>query len=290
MDHNGVNTLILGEIASAIIKEKAKFVTFSGDLVLGSKNDAEVESQLKTWLGVMQPVYNAGIKVFAVRGNHESYSQHPTEPWLKVMAGKYAMPNNGPKGEKDLTFSVVYKNALIVGFDQFQTDKARVNQPWLDSVLKKNPKQHLFVMAHEMAFRAGEHTDNMDNDAPARDKFWHSLANAGGRTYFSGHDHLYDHTAFSAPGWPANKSIHQYVLGTAGAPFYHKNDHDGANGDWLQTPIKHIEDEFGYAVVDVDGPKVTITFKTRKSPGVYTAADTWSYIVPIRAAAKKKTS
>ena len=282
--------MILGEIANAIIKEKAKFVAFSGDLVLGGKTDAEVESQLQTWLGVMKPVYNSGLKVYAVRGNHETYCQHPNDVWQKTFVGKYAMPSNGPAGEKGMTYSVAYKNALIVGFDQFQTDKARINQPWLDGVLKKNQKQHLFLMAHEMAFRAGKHTDNMDNDVPARDAFWSSIAKAGGRTYFSGHDHLYDRTAISAPGWPSNKAIQQYILGTAGAPFYHSNDHDGANSTWIQSPIKHIEDEFGYAVVDVDGPKVTITFKTRKAPGVFVAADTWSYIAPIHVAPKKKTS
>lgn len=288
MDQDGVNVQILGELTRAFIKEKPKLIMFSGDLVYGANTGEELATQLRTWLKVMKPVYDAGIKVYAVRGNHESYGKGGVAIWRKLMSGRYGMPDNGPKGEKDLTFSVSYKNALLVGFDQFVTDKARVNQTWLDETIKKHPKQHLFLMAHEMAFRAGEHEDNMDNDPAARDRFWNSIARAGGRTFFCGHDHLYDHTAFYAPGWPESKAIHQFIVGTAGAPFYHANKHDGANGDWQQTAISHIQDRFGYLVVDVDGPKVTLTFKIRTGPGTYSVADTWSYVVPVKAPKQRK--
>ncbi len=289
MDVNGVNTLILGEIAQMALREKPAFLLFSGDLGVGGKTDAQIESQWNTWFESMAPVFNAGIRVYTVRGNHDIFGQHPAQNWRKAFQGKYAMPANGPTPEKDMTYSFSYKNALIVGLDQFQGEKAHVNQAWLDRTLRTDKKQHLFVFAHKMAFRVGVHVDNLDNDVVARDRFWNSIAAAGGRTFFCGHDHLYDHTAFTASGWPMKKAIHQFLIGTAGAPFYHGNDRNGANGPWLQTPISHIEDKFGYTVVDVDGPKVTITFKARQAPGVYVAADTWSYLAPVREFPKKRS-
>lgn len=281
MDVNGVNVTINKEIASAAIKEKAKFILYTGDLVSGAKTDKEVESQLQTWLVAMKPAYDAGVKVYVCRGNHETYCENPALVWRKTFKGKYAMPQNGPKGEEDISYSLPYKNAMILSVDDYSVGKERVNQAWVDGVLKANKKPLVFVFSHEMAFRGGDHKDNLDADPAARDRFWNSLKSAGVRAYFCGHDHLYDHSAIGGPGRLPDPAIHQFIVGTAGAPFYHGDDHGGANSNWTVTPVKHIEQTFGYAVVDVNGSKVTITFKGRVSPGVYKPMDTWGYTASV---------
>jgi len=278
-DHNGVNTVIMAELAKAMVGERPKFVLFSGDLIAGPKTDAEMESQLTTWLGLMKPVYDAGIKVYNIRGNHEMHVPHPEDVWRKMFVGPYAMPSNGPKGEEGMSFTVSYDNVLVVGLDEFQSKQLRVNQAWFDSVLKNKKEQHLFVFSHKMAFRSGHHDDGMETDPASRDTLINSIIAAGGRTAFFGHDHLYDHKAFTAPGDSSEKTLHQFVIGTAGAPLVHGTDDPGNNGNWKVEKLKHIEDKYGYAVVEIDGPKVTITFKARSAPGVYEPADSFSYTV-----------
>ena len=278
-DHNGVNTLILGELAKAFLTENPKVVLFSGDLINGPKSDAEMESQLATWLKVMQPVYDAGIKVYNIRGNHEMHVPHPEAVWQKMFVGPYAMPMNGPKGEEGMTFSVSYENTLFIGLDEFQSENIHINQTWLDSVLKNKQETHVFAFSHKMAFRSGHHDDGLETNPAARDTLIKSLINAGARAVFFGHDHLYDHRVLTAPGDAPEKAIHQFVIGTAGAPLVHGTNDPGNNGDWKVQKVSHIEDKYGYAVVEVDGSKVTITFKARTAPGVYEPADTFTYTV-----------
>lgn len=277
VDRNGVNVKAMSALARAVVAEKAKFVLFSGDLVAGPKTDAEMESQLRSWLDVMKPVYAAGIKVYAIRGNHEMHCPHPADVWRKVFRGPYAMPSNGPAGEEEVNFTVHYENALIVGLDEFMEPTAHVNQKWLDGVLKGKSEQHLFLTGHKMAFKSGHHVDGLDGDPAARDAFWKSIAAAGGRTFFAGHDHLYDHLEVRSPD--GSIDVHQFVVGTAGAPFAHGDDHQGNNSDWQLKQLSHVEDKVGYLVVEVDGPKVTLTFKGEDAAGSFQPLDAWSYTV-----------
>ena len=68
---NGVNATILGELATEIVNQSVELVIFPGDLVTGGVDQATLESQLLNWRGIMQPVYDAGIGVYPVRGNHD---------------------------------------------------------------------------------------------------------------------------------------------------------------------------------------------------------------------------
>ena len=278
-DHNGVNTVIMSELAKAMVNEKPKLVLFSGDLIAGPKTDAEMESQLETWPGVMKPVYDAGIKVYNIRGNHEMHVPHPEAVWRKMFVGPYEMPLNGPKGEEGMSFTVNYQNALFIGIDEFQGETAHVNQTWIDEVLKNNKATHIFAFSHKMAFRSGHHDDGLETEPAARDTFVKSLIAAGSKVVFFGHDHLYDHRILTPAGASADKAIHQFVIGTAGAPLVKGNEDPGNNTNWKVEKVSHIEGKYGYAVVDVDGPNVAITFKTRTSPGVFETADTYKYSV-----------
>ncbi len=279
-DHNGVNTLIMGELSRAIVAEKPDLLLFSGDIIAGPKTDEEMESQLTTWFEIMKPVYDAGIEVYNIRGNHEMHVPHPEAVWRKMFVGRYALPSNGPKGEEGMSFTVSHHNALFIGLDEFQSSKLEVNQNWLDDVLKKKTEQHVFIFSHKMAFRSGNHDDGLEVDPASRDTLIKSLLAAGSHIAFFGHDHLYDHRVATAPGGTPDSAFHQFVIGTAGAPLVHGSDDLGNVSDWKIDKLSHIESKYGYAVVEIDGAKVTITFKARTSPGVYETADTFSYVQP----------
>jgi hypothetical protein len=269
---SGVNETILAELVQATLDEGADFILVPGDLVYGSSVPSTLYSELTQWRSIAQPLYDAGVGVYPVRGNHDAAYKYI---WDSVFSGVYALPNNGPTGEENVTYSFSHENVFVVGLDQY-TLLNQVNQAWLDQQFTANELEHVFVFGHAPAFKVS-HADCLDDHADARDTFWNSLTAEGARVYFCGHDHFYDHCRLDdGDGDPVN-DVHQFIVGTAGAPLRSDGNYDGLNGQW--TPIRvHHEQEFGYTLVEIDGPNVTITWKHRVSAGVYeSTADTWNY-------------
>ena len=276
----GVNSKILTEIAAEIVRVDPEFVMFPGDLVTGSKDNSKLRSQLTKWRQVMQPVYDAQIAVYNIRGNHDLGSRKDSsgrDVWNEIFAGPYALPNTGPEGEKNLTYAVTHKNALVIGLDQYSIKGGHNNQAWLDKVFAGNSVPHIFVMGHNPAFSV-KHKDCLDDYPDQRNEFLASILRAGGRTYFCGHDHFFDHIAADDDGNPSN-DIHQFIVGTAGAPIYkHDGKYAGDNSPYKITPIAGAA-KHGYLIVSVDGDKVTTTWGERIAANDYQQRDTWSYTV-----------
>ena len=274
---NGVNTAILSELATEIVNQGPNLVIFPGDLVTGGVDQATLESQLLNWRGIMQPVYDAGIGVYPVRGNHDLGSPAGVTAWNNVFSGPYALPQNGPAGEENITYAVAHENALFLGLDQYVTPH-RVNQTWIDEQLASSGAPHVFPFGHEPAFEV-EHTDCLDDYPAQRDAFWHSLEDAGGRTYFAGHDHFYDHARADDDGDPGN-DIHQLVVGTAGAPLYSWSQvYDGDNGDYTLENLRHAR-AYGYVLGEIDGLTATLTWMRRVGVNEFEPREQWSYTIP----------
>ena len=119
---NGIQPIILGEIVTEILNQPADFVLFPGDLVSGyaSIGPAGFEAELRAWVEMMNPVYNAGIGVYVSRGNHEImdvwgyYVRPDIDPkdnhatrWLNVFGNdlypEQMLPDNGPAPEIYMT-------------------------------------------------------------------------------------------------------------------------------------------------------------------------------------------
>ena len=271
---NGVNIAILSELADEIVKRQVDFAIFSGDLVKGYVDQTALESQLNTWRNIMQPVYDAGIGVYVVRGNHDVGDPAGVTAWNNVFKYECALPDNGPAGEKNLTYSVTHKNVFIVAVDQYVRPR-RVNQAWLDTQFAENTEPHIFVFGHEPAFKA-LHKDCLGVYPADRDAFWASIENAEGRTYFCGHDHFYNHAQVDNDGDTSN-DIRQYIVGTAGAPLYDwPGSYDGDNSNYTVENIYYAK-EFGYVLVEISGLDVTLTWMERVGAGKYKAKEVWSY-------------
>jgi hypothetical protein len=272
-DNNGVNSTILSEIVQATIKEGAKFILMPGDQVTGSSTASTFQSQLTAFRNTVQPLYAAGIGVYPVRGNHDGTNK---TVWDAVFSGAYALPGNGPSGEKNVTYSFTYGNILVIGLDEY-TLSSRVNQAWLDAQLAANSRPHVFVFGHLPAFSV-YHSDTLASHPTERNTFWSSLAAAGVRIYFAGHDHLFNHARLDDGDGNPDNDVHQFIVGTAGAPLYKWDGaYGGNNGSWTPRRV-YYESNYGYALVEVDGLKVTVTWKHRVSPGVYQATgDVFSY-------------
>jgi len=271
---NPINTTILAEIAQTTIDEGANFILFTGDLVYGSADRTTLESQLTAWRTTMQAVYDANIGVYPCRGNHDNGSK---AAWDNVFSGDYTLPGNGPSGEENVTFSFTCQNVFIAGLDQYGTHPHRVNQAWLEEQFTLITQPHVFVFGHEPAFQV-IHSDCLDDYPGNRNIFWNSIAAACGRLYFAGHDHLYNHAIIDNNDGNIQNDLHQYVIGTGGAPLSAwGGSYSGSNGVW--TPeLVYYEKQYGYVLVEIDGLNVTLTWKHRTTPNVYvTSGDEFTY-------------
>jgi hypothetical protein len=299
---NGVNTTILAEIAQQTIAQNAEFILMPGDLVNGYTTETNLQSQLLTWRNTMQPVYAEGIGVYPVRGNHEKGGSYgvPTA-WNNVFADltgsgglDYRLPQNGPAGEENLTWSFTHgtgnEQVLVMGLDQYYpTIDHTVPQAWVDSQLTATTAPHIFALGHEPAF-SSDHNDCMDDAPEARNTFLNSLIDAGGRSYFAGHDHFYNHLRADDGDGNLDNDLHQFILGTAGAPLRGEGNYGGNTGPW--TPTKDIdgdgsdedsafESQYGYMVVEIDALDVDMTWWHRTGVSVYEAtSEGLSYTVP----------
>jgi hypothetical protein len=260
----------LGAIATAALADGVDLVIFPGDLVFGSSVPENLETQLVAWRDTMEILYEAGVAVYPVRGNHDNGA---FEPWDSVFSGPYAVSDAGPEGEENKTFAVEHDNALFLGFDLYFTPH-RVNQAWLDEQLAATTAEHVFAFAHEPAY-AANHADCLDDYPDERDAFIQSLVTAGGRVYFAGHDHFYAR-AFVEKG-DVVPGFYQIIVGTAGAPPY-AFDHD-YGGDNSDASVEDVfsDEPYGYILAEIDNAHATFTWKKMISPDAFEAVETFEY-------------
>jgi Calcineurin-like phosphoesterase len=272
---NGVSTLAVGTIANDIVMQGVDFVLFPGDMVTGETNDTvALSSMLDTWVAAMAPVYNSGIPVYVTRGNHEynpgdKGAANPLDPSRQTYLEHFSyLPDNGPQGEKGLTWSITHKNVKIIGFDQYAgrtasydntlyapgSNKGQAMSSWvLDEINSSNAPLN-FVIAHEQIWPSMSHPDCLANDPDSRDALVHALATHNG-AYLAGHDHMY------VRGYVSNTQgdrASAFVVGTAGGGNYDFGAYDISQwytGPDAYTVQKHISNSsaptFGYLLVTV---------------------------------------
>lgn len=292
MDKGGINATILEEVISATIKEGATAFVFTGDLVRGDKEPDVFESQLRAWMGYVQPLLTKGIRVLPIRGNHEVGRDDDTlaqraQLYRDIVAKPCNVPTNGPAGEELLTYSVQMGDTLFVGLDQFAGPKVAVNVPWFEAQMSASRAVHVIPFGHEMAFTSGHHKDHMGGgkrgDVDSRDKFWSCLVKYKVPWFFVGHDHLYDRMTVAPK--EGGFAVEQIVAGTSGAPLYPTTDYfpgpkeapePGADR-WNAKQEFHLGDRYGYVLVKISGRTATMTYKARTEEGDYVGVDQWSY-------------
>jgi hypothetical protein len=265
---SGINDVIVKLIARSVADEKCDLLIFPGDIVNGwcQNGSTTYAKQFENWKRAMGPVYEAGIKVYTVRGNHED---GPLEPWenppypyipssdpalkeayLEAFEGnlsEYGLKDSGPEGEEYLTYSFEHENALFIGLDQYVRPH-RVNQAWLDEQLENNSKPYVFVFGHEPAFKV-KHNDSLAVYTKERDAFWKSIGKAGCRMYFCGHDHFYNRARIRDESG-AGIEIQQVLAGSCGAPFPSESWNGSYNDSSVE--LEYFNDtDYGYVLVTV---------------------------------------
>lgn len=270
-----INDIAVRVIAEDIVQEGPDFVIVTGDLVNGwfRNGGTDYATQYASWKKAMASVYDAGIRVYPIRGNHDSGPERialpplPSHlepplgtPILLKRAFRTAfpepyIPKNGPNNEEGLTYSFSHKNAFIICLDQYSGGQHKLNRAWLERQLSMNRNPHIFIFGHEPAFEAS-HKDNLAFYPKERDIFWDVIGRAGARIYFCGHDHFYSRTMI--PDNHGNK-IWQIIAGTGGAPL--KGPSKMHREDKRATWGYHNGDCHGYIMVTIEGPKVTVKWR-----------------------------
>lgn len=269
-DPTGINLPVMKKLVDAINAEHPKFLIWTGDLVHGvyGKVTMPVEQQLETWKKTAAPLQ--GVAILPVRGNHETYGDPDSKVWLKqIRPFLDAAKVSYFKGEEGFSYSYTPpsdKKLTVIGVDQF-IHAHRVNLPELEKALKKAKNagaKNIMVFAHEMAFTCTSHgdDDNMSKFKADRDTFLELLELYGVRYFFAGHDHVYDWMVIKDKKWSSSYELNQIVAGTAGAPFYVDKGYFGDHGSYDLTRKEHLDNTFGYMLVEVDDNEgITVTFK-----------------------------
>jgi len=270
-----VNEEILELIAEDIADIKPDFLLVSGDLVNGwlRNGGTSYSGQYKKWKEIMNPVFRKKIKVYAVRGNHDSGPERLAlrplpkhlEPGKKSLLKlkrsfkraniRKHIPWNGPRKEKGLTYSFIHKNARIIGLDQYTNGQHKINQAWMNRQVSKKKKTHLFVFGHEPAF-ATDYMDNLSFYKKKRDQFWNSIGKGEGKVYFCGHDHFYNRSLIKDS---RGNEIWQIIGGTGGGKL--QKWHGRYKESRRVMCEYHNSDHYGYILVTVDGVEATIEWR-----------------------------
>jgi autotransporter-associated beta strand protein len=282
---SGINAQILGELATQTLVENPLFVLFPGDLV-GTGG----QTVYNTWKSTMQPVYDAGIGVCPIAGNHEASggqsalnafkSTFITPYTTTPFAGMTNMVVDSTAAD-GRSYAFNFNNALFLCMDNYSnasTSAHMVNQAFLDAQLAaRNPTTTplVFAMWHEPAFKAGQDT-GLEAKPTQRNATWTSLQNAGCRQVFNGHDHLYAASRLDDGDGNPDDDTYQVVVGTAGAPLY-SVAYSGDTGSWTVVPISS-ESSYGYVRVVVDDVAQTVVQTWVHRTAANTFVDTTSVV------------
>ena len=291
----GFNEGVLGPLWDAIFKEPGlNFVVFTGDLVSGETSPnapanrqvkSKLEGQLKAWTEfLMKHQPTQIIPVFPVRGNHETIVQNrnradANEAWAAFFKDLMVQEKVENPPTDPFNYAIrSYPNVLMLGLDTFK-DKQEytVDNAWVKQQLQDNAPKHVFPFLHSMCFYAGNHKDYVGGKPPVvteadakknRNEFMELLRGVNCQYLFAGHDHFLSVVDATKPDW-GKYSIRQVVGGTAGAPFVKVKEIPAMeDGYTLSNPVA-LNKTYGYVLVEVDGDKVTVTFKALEADGGY---------------------
>jgi hypothetical protein len=270
---------IINQLNQQFINHGVEFVIQVGDLV-DSEGTGAVN--LLERAKAAQPLYDAGIGFFPLRGNHEGSKTAALkfqELWPQAQgsgttwgATNFSSPMASLNG---LSYSFDYGNARFVLLDQFtRTDGTgssnnnivdQVN--WIDGRLdSKGADTHAFVFAHKELI-GQNHTDvllgaNPASNITAQNDYFKSLDENGVRYSIGGHDHMHHRSLVTSPDG-ANQ-VQNIIASSNSYKFYvpanpTSKDETYNDPDREQVVAQELY-SVGYYLFTVDGPRVTVDY------------------------------
>ncbi len=294
LNPNGVPVSIINQINPQFINAGVKFVVQIGDL---TENGEDADEAVRATAA--QPLLDAGIGFFPMRGNHETYSTnnnsfaipafHANYPQTRGLTNTFGAANfNSPTNvSMDLDgmsysfdFGTPDSSARFVILDNWVT-MTRSNgaagypygysfgdqQDWISGQLNKNTRgaQHAFVFSHQPLI-AENHQDSpfvgyTDANTNMQNAFFASLQTNGVRYYISGHDHVHQHSIITSPD--GFSQVEEIIGASDSSKFY--TPKAVSNTNWFGQKVRELslsQDRYtvGYYIYTVDGPRVTVDY------------------------------
>lgn len=164
----------------------ARFIIHAGDLV----SDAHSEEQWHEWFTAGGWIHGM-LPSVPVPGNHEyeGYTEAEEDQDIDHLSvqwkPQFTLPENGPKGMKEIVYSLDYQGLKILGLN---SSKKRAEQAaWIDSVMQENTSKWTIATFHHPIFSASEGRDNEE----LRETWKPLFDQYGVDLVLQGHDHSY---------------------------------------------------------------------------------------------------
>jgi hypothetical protein len=294
---NDVAVSIINQLNPQFIAAGVKFVVQVGDLT-ESGNPADLAVRAIA----AQPLYNAGIGFFPLRGNHETSqpgalaftNNFPQTQGLGanvVGATVLGSPDPSSNGNlQGLSYAFDYGNARFVLLDQFSrlsgvsppVNDAIVDQiPWISSTLSnRTAGTHSFVFAHKNLI-GQDHTDvmfgaNAAANPSAQNSFFAVCDQTDVGYVLGGHDHIHQRSRITSPD--GLSSVRSIICASDSSKFYTPavpSRDQTYNSPRRETSVAQDLYRIGYYIFIVDGPRVTVeyyasdeTFPSGNSPSL----------------------
>jgi predicted phosphodiesterase len=208
-----------------------EMVVLAGDNIYGSQGPQDLERKFEDPYG---PLLGAGVKFFAVLGNHDGRAQCYYEPF-----------NMG--GRPYYTFKAPRESVRFFMLDSTEPTPAQI--AWLEKELKASQDDWKLVVLHHPLYSSGRrHGSNLK----LRETLEPLLVELGVSVVFAGHDHIYERVK------PQRGIVH-FVVGSGGR--LRRGDLDprsaltakGADHENVFLAVEIHGDELHYAAVATGG-------------------------------------
>lgn len=237
-----------------------------------TNNTSHLNEMMYSWDAIVKPLYDAGVPIYTVRGNHEydplaKGAVNPVDPSNRTYIRHFPLPIIATSIDGVFTYAFTHKNARFIGFDQYinrkssfnntlyttHSNKGQMMNSWVTAQINNSTSSLNFAFAHEPLFPSKSHPDTMANDPDSRDALVEALSNHHG-AYFSGHDHMYLRGNVSNG---RGQTIPALIVGTAGGGNYNYEHFNatGYTGPYTFTVVKNYGNStkpiFGYLLITV---------------------------------------
>lgn len=225
--------------ANSIKKINPDLVFALGDLVSSCDKEKECEEKINNWKNVLG---NLSSKTYVMMGNHDRTGDEKSD---NVWRRTFNLPNNGPAGFSELTYSFDFQNSHFVILSSDKPEENKINsiqRTWLEQDLQRNTKENIFVFFHEPAYPTNSKTgESLDENTVDRDALWNIFIKYKVAAVFSGHEHI--QARRKAGG------IYQFIFGNTDS-FNHEAPKAGT------AEYSYVGKGFG--MVEIDGKEITV--------------------------------
>ena len=243
---NAVSVSIINQINPQFIKAGVKFVIQVGDL---TENGNTADEAVRA--AAAQPLYNAGIGFYPMRGNHETYASQANDFAIPAFQADYpqtrglgntfgarnfSSPTSVSSDLNGMSYSFDYgapgSSARFVIVDPWVTPSKNVapgngynygysiaeQQSWISSRLNEKTRgtTQAFVFSHQPLIaenhQATAFVGQTYSNPDMQNAFMASLQNNDVKYYISGHDHINQRSTITSPD---GKSQVQEVIGAS---------------------------------------------------------------------------